>query len=239
MSNTYYHVNNLRTMFTPGRRVFTSNQNYLENNVCQSCLKVKVVYNREFFLPTIGMSESTNIMQNIGNYDELSFYFPLSVSGRITAGTADSFMQKCACCSDTSLVGIKLRNGSKFYVHKGIILNESWEPLMITGYNVIVSPSTTSEGMVINPVKPILLLSPRVFSENNIVTKAIKEILIPTGGNYSVPMFNIEYRSLLSTVTTIVDNIDDYIIKPHVPENYDTLNDDIWDCLNKNKNDLV
>ena len=239
MSNTYCNVNNLRTMFSPSWRRFASTQNYLENNACQSCLKVKVVCNKEFFLPTIGMSDSTNIMHGMGNYDELSFYFPLSVSGRITAGTVDSFIQKCAWVNGAPLNEIKLRNGSKFYVHQGIILNESWDPLMITGYNVIVSPSATSEGMVVSPIKPILLLSPRVFQENNIVTKAIKEILILTGSNNSVHMYNIEHRLLSSTVTTIVDNIDDYIIKPHVPEDYDTLNDDIWDCLNKNKNDLV
>lgn len=132
------------------------------------------------------------------------------------------------------LVSVETSKGAKYYGGGGIILDKFYKPLMLCGYLVLVDLSKTTCEIT----QQACYITPRVFTSNDIISKAIVKKCIPFISNNF--MNNSTTRALDLTPCLpriIIEGIDHYFKTPtECNKDLENINTDIWDFLNKNKN---
>ena len=218
--------------------------NYQNNTVFSKFFEVIVPYNGECFIPVLGLLDTLSHIQSwldsIDPTQSIKFSYPLYVGGEETRKTADSIIQSINRCSrNRRLAHIKTCKGLDYYGGQGLIFDELWNPFMVCGF--IINVDGINKTMSI--VRPVCYVSPTVFVNGDILSKAIIKKVIPyiSLHGISVPcrdriLFNTsEFRN----VTVTIAPIKGFIVSPTKPGTIENLDDSIWEFLRKNISDLV
>lgn len=219
---------------------------YENNKLFTRFLNVDLSLNKDCFIPTVGF---INTLKNIYKLVDsemplpnIKVSYPLCVGGVETRKTADSIIQSINNCSSMlRLRNIKTSKGLDYYGGQGIIFDENWNPMMLCGF--IINIDTTNK--CVNIVNPICYISPDVFDSNDILSKAIIKKIIPYLGSESISMQSTLRESYFVNCDNYYDNIpirieriDKFFTCPCSPGNAETLNCQIWEFLERNKESL-
>lgn len=228
--------------------------NYQNNTVFSKFFEVIVPYNGECFIPVLGLLDTLSHIQSwldsIDPAQSIKFSYPLYVGGEETRKTADSIIQSINRCSKRRrLTHIKTCKGLDYYGGQGLIFDELWNPFMVCGFIIKVDGINKTMSFV----RPVCYVSPTVFVNGDILSKAIIKKVIPyiSLHGISVPyrdriLFNTnEFKNVTVTITPIKG----FIVSPtkpgtiksldKKPDTIENLDDSIWEFLRKNISDLI
>ena len=228
--------------------------NYQNNTVFSKFFEVIVPYNGECFIPILGLSNTLSCIQDwfasVAPAQFTKFSYPLYVGGEETRKTADSIIQSINRCSrGRRLAHIKTCKGLDYYGGQGLIFDELWNPFMVCGFIINVDGINRTMSVV----RPVCYVSPTVFVNGDILSKAIVKKVIPfiSLHGISVPVRDIalfntnEFRNVSVTVAPIKG----FIVSPtkpgtiksldKEPDTIENLDNSIWEFLRKNISDLV
>lgn len=228
--------------------------NYQNNTVFSKFFEVIIPYNGECFIPVLGLSETLSRIHDwldtIDPTQFIKFSYPLYVGGEETRKTADSIIQSINRCSRVRrLAHIKTYKGLDYYGGQGLIFDELWNPFMVCGFIINVDGINKT----VSVVRPVCYVSPTVFVNGDILSKAIIKKIIPyiSLHGISVP---VRDRALLNTtefrnVSVTIAPIKGFIISPtkpgtiksldREPDTIENLDNSIWEFLRKNISDLI
>lgn len=228
--------------------------NYQNNTVFSKFFEVTVPYNGECFIPILGLSKTLSHIQNwldsMTPAQFIKFSYPLYVGGEETRKTADSIIQSINRCSrGRRLAHIKTCKGLDYYGGQGLIFDELWNPFMVCGFIINVDGINRTMSVV----RPVCYVSPTVFVNGDILSKAIIKKVIPyislhgISAPYGVSV--LSNTNELRNVSVTIAPINGFIISPtkpgtiksldKKPDTIENLDNSIWDFLLKNVNDLV
>ena len=228
--------------------------NYQNNTVFSKFFEVIIPYNGECFIPVLGLSETLSHIQDwldsIDPAQFMKFSYPLYVGGEETRKTADSIIQSINRCSrNRRLAHIKTCKGLDYYGGQGIIFDELWNTLMVCGFIINVNGINKT----ISIVRPVCYVSPTIFVNGDILSKAIIKKVIPY---ISLHGISVPYRDRIPSntnefrnVTVTITPIKGFIVSPtkpgtiksldKKPDTIENLDDSIWEFLRKNISDLI
>ena len=144
--------------------------------------------------------------------------------------------------------GIRLQKittgkGEVCYGGKGIILDESYTPLLLCTLTAR-SVHTEDNGNTMVYYRPVCHVSPKVFLESNkLINKGIIKKLIPyyTSRDINPPRSNHSFSSNIEDrkVKVIVDNFNKFFVEPIKPTPSTCSNDALNECLIDNIDDIM
>lgn len=220
---------------------------YENNNVFSRFLEVVLSYDEECFIPVLGISSTIPFIHKWLNAESpaqfVKLSFPLYVGGTEERKTADSIIQSInRCPRNLRLSNIKTSKGLDYYGGQGLILDEHWNPMMLCGFIIKIDRINRS----IHIVRPICYISPNVFENNDILSRAILKKVIPYMSIHGInpPIFrsisylNFSYDTFKNVLVTICP-IDKYFVAPESPTEIEELDNSIWSFLRENINDLM
>lgn len=218
--------------------------NYQNNTVFSKFFEVIVPYNGECFIPVLGLSNTISCIRDwfasVAPAQFTKFSYPLYIGGEETRKTADSIIQSINRCSrGRRLTHIKTCKGLDYYGGQGLIFDELWNPFMVCGFIINVDGINRA----ISVVRPVCYVSPTIFVNGDILSKAIIKKVIPyiSLHGISVPVRDIalfntnEFRNVSVTIAPIKG----FIVSPTKPGTIENLDNSIWEFLRKNISDLV
>lgn len=200
-----------------------------ENSIFNRMFVVKISNTKEFFIPCLDVK---SIVDTIIKSENTSFdiTIPIYSSMYTTKRTADSILNTiCNCPTLSPVAKVTTSKGLIYYGGNGLIFDKDWKPLCIGGYKAQVI-----EGEI-HMLSKVCYIHPEVFISNDILEKAIIKKLIPFLTMHDTP------RGLLSDskATIIVKDCSNMISTAIPPINNSTLNSDIWDILDKEKDSIA
>ena len=228
--------------------------NYQNNTVFSKFFEVTVPYNGECFIPILGLSKTLSHIQNwldsMTPAQFTKFSYPLYVGGEETRKTADSIIQSINRCSrGRRLAHIKTCKGLDYYGGQGLIFDELWNPFMVCGFIINVDGINRTMSVV----RPVCYVSPTVFVNGDILSKAIIKKVIPyislhgISAPYGVSV--LSNTNELRNVSVTIVPIKGFIVSPtkpgtiksldREPDTIENLDNSIWEFLRKNISDLV
>lgn len=231
--------------------------NYQSNTVFSKFFEVIIPYNGECFIPILGLSDTLSHIQNwldtIDPTQFIKFSYPLYVGGEETRKTADSIIKSINRCSrNRRLAHIKTCKGLDYYGGQGLIFDELWNPFMVCGF--IINVDGINKTMSV--VRPVCYVSPTVFVNGDILSKAIVKKVIPYISLHGISV-HYTYRGMIPfnntnefrNVTVTIAPIKGFIVSPTKPgtiksldgkpDTIENLDNSIWEFLRKNISDLI
>ncbi len=229
--------------------------NYQNNTVFSKFFEVIIPYNGECFIPVLGLSNTLSCIQDwfasVAPAQFTKFSYPLYIGGEETRKTADSIIQSINRCSrGRRLTHIKTCKGLDYYGGQGLIFDELWNPFMVCGFIINVDGINKT----ISAVRPVCYVSPTVFVNGDILSKAIIKKVIPYISLHGIsapyrgriPFNNTnEFRNVPVTIAPIKG----FIVSPtkpgtiksldREPDTIENLDNSIWEFLRNNISDLV
>lgn len=219
--------------------------NYQNNTVFSKFFEVIIPYNGECFIPVLGLSDTLSRIQDwldtIDPTQFIKFSYPLYVGGEETRKTADFIIQSInRCPRSRRLAHIKTCKGLDYYGGQGLIFDELWNPFIVCGF--IINVDGINKTMSV--VRPVCYVSPTVFVNGDILSKAIIKKVIPyiSLHGISVPYgdrFPFNNTNEFKNVTVTITPIKGFIVSPTKPGTIENLDDSIWEFLRKNISDLI
>ena len=137
------------------------------------------------------------------------------------------------------LVKITTNKEDIYYGGRGIILDRDYTPLLLCTYSVKKVLDDNGYNMVYH--RPICHISPKVFSESDrVVNKGIIKKVIPFFSNTEItsPRNTTFLTGDASKVKVVVDNFDDFFVRPNQPTPNACSNDILNECLIDNIEDI-
>lgn len=222
------------------------NLNYEKNSLFSKFINVNIYKDKEFFIPILNIRGVIgSICEWVKNSEEKSMEvsYPLYYKKEYIKSTADSIISTFIDDIDDRLCKVTTSKGNSFYGSRGLILDQNWKPLILCGYNMKLSniakqSSTLDE--IFESINPIVYISPYVFTNTDIISKAILKKIIPFFfDNYiNNPgiIRDITNESTHFGVTVEVRNLNNYFNSPIAPTK---LSDDlIWSLLDLYKDKI-
>lgn len=219
--------------------------NYQNNTVFSKFFEVIIPYNGECFIPILGLSDTLSRIQDwldtIDPTQFIRFSYPLYVGGEETRKTADSIIQSINRCSrGRRLAHIKTCKGLDYYGGQGLIFDELWNPFMVCGFIINVDGINKT----VSVVRPVCYISPTVFVNGDILSKAIIKKVVPYISLHGISVPNIGRLPFNNTnefrnVTVTIAPIKGFIVSPTKPGTIKNLDSSIWEFLRKNISDLI
>lgn len=233
-----------RGFYVPQRRELP---NYENHGVYHRFLEIVAEPTEEFFIPAMGIETTMNfIIEHLHDTEPIRVSYPLYVRGYEERKTANAILQAIAKCSGESrLEEIRTSKGLDYYGGSGLIFDEDWNPLMICGFMARIIDRDR-----LKIEKPICYVSPEVFQNSDLISKAIVKKVIPYLSNNPL---SIRVPSMFDQSGTVMYDQEDFthveVIIRHlnnlfvVPENPLRLgsapsDDSIWQFLSDNINEL-
>lgn len=222
--------------------------NYENNAVFSRFLEIILPYDGECFIPVMGLSGTIDYIQqwfdSAHPTQPVKLSYPLYVGGSQMRRTADSIIQSInKCPASLRLSNIKTSKGLDYYGGQGLIFDEHWNPLILCGFTINIDRTNK----LITVLKPVCYVSPVVFENNDLLSKAIVKKVIPyisMNGVSVPPIFRLRSYILFSydrfsNVPVTIEYINDYFTTPARPSIIEGFDDSIWDFLTDNVNDLI
>lgn len=224
------------------------NYSNYENNVGFSkFLEIVISQEGECFIPVVGLSNTLKFIHDHINEESdvpsMRISYPLYVEGKDSKRTANTIIQSInRCPARARLSKIQTSKGLNYYGGQGLIFDEHWNPYMICGFIINIDKINR----LISIVRPVCYISPIVFENNDILSKAIIKKVIPyISTGISVPNLfkNCSYLTYNSyafqNVPIAIEKLDKYFSSPIKPTIIETMNDLIWRFLENNVEDLI
>lgn len=218
---------------------------YVNNGFFSKFLQITLPYEGECFIPVVVASDIfsliTNWLISEGPTEPIQVSIPLFVGGSDTKKQADSIIQSInKCPKKYRLANIKTSKGLDYYGGNGMIFDENWDPMMLVGYHIKIDRTYRT----VEVISPVCYVTPKVFEGNDILSKAILKKVIPffSTGRIFIPnnvLGTRYYPETFSRIPVTIQYLDKFFYTPNKPVNIENLDDDIWDCLNRNIDDLV
>lgn len=233
---------------------------YEDHTVFSRFFEITLPYEGDCFIPVVGFARtlaflSAEIVKTDNSKDPIKISYPLYIGSEQTSKTVDSiFKGFIRCDRSTRLINIKTSKGLDYYGGQGLIFDNSWNPIMMCGFNININRADKC----IKFLKPVCFISPDVFTNNDLISKAIaKKIIYYLSVNkLCIPTALIHLRSIASaniadsTITfdnyafdnalVVIKNLKEYFIKPtDVKLDSETLDTSIWEFLYNNIDELV
>lgn len=220
---------------------------YEDNNIYSRFFEIIVPCEGTCFIPVLGMRATLNLIRYRFEQESpqpIKISYPLYVGAIDTKRTADSIIQSInKCPAKARLRNIKTSKGLDYYGGQGLIFDENWAPLMICGSIIDID----KEDRRISIKHPICYVSPSVFENNDLLSKAIikkiipfissKSILIPEAIRNSP---NVYYRSSdFCDIPVTIKPLGEYFRTPLFLNNKEDVSSSIWEFLSTNITDLL
>lgn len=223
-----------RTSTVYGQSINSRVVSFTDNNIFNISLVVPIQTNCNIFIPLIATNSihSKDITETI--------IFPLYINGNVQKRTSDAILKTVFCANERRLVKISTPKGDVFYSGKGVLLDSAFNPLMIWGYKTFIEDK--KEGLLRYNTTPIgyqCYISPRVFTNEDLVSKAIIKKVIPYISSEVIYSYgNSTFNRISGSVVITIQDIDYMIVRPETPVNFDTIDDDIWSAIRDNINNI-
>lgn len=241
----------LRNMFVEASGGYFSrtlrDPNYDNNLLFHHFLQVDIEKDKEFFIPVLGLYNSFRAILAWMNAncpdDTLRLCYPLYVSADATKKTGDSIIQAISDCpSNLRLVKINTTKGIDYYGGGGIAMDDKWNPLMLLGYQVKLDLVDSK----IQVIRPSCKIDPSVFTNADILSKAIIKKVIPF---FSYNSLTYPYLGYLSGTVTFPDSmgyipiniekLNPFFTEVTSPKDLGNIDDEIYECLNNNLDKII
>lgn len=218
---------------------------FSNNTVFSKLLHQKLTRNSRCFLPIINVPDMIyRIIKWLKTEDggeSLDLFWKLYVGATTRYKTlAPIFSDIVKGDSRYRLSKIITGKGMDYYGGNGIIFDANWEPLMMAGSEVFIN----SEKLEVNAVTPICYVSPQVLDRKDMLSKAIINKIVPylsISGAYK-PRWLTEDPEITAypidsykvKVPIVITDLSKFFVTPVAPTNIDTINNELWGCLDKN-----
>ena len=220
---------------------------YEDNSIYSRFFEIIVPCEGTCFIPVLGMWATLNLIRYRFEQESpqpIKISYPLYVGAIDTKRTADSIIQSINRCPvNARLCNIKTSKGLDYYGGQGLIFDENWAPLMICGFIIDIG----KEGRTIFIKHPICYVSPSVFENNDLLSKAIIKKIIPfiSSRGISIPRVrisssNVYYGSSdFCNIPVTIKPLGEYFRTPLFLNNKEDVSDSIWEFLSTNITDLL
>lgn len=211
---------------------------FRDNSPLGTFLNIEVPESGQFFIPNIEISKTLSLL----SLGESHIAYPLYYKNQISKRTASAIIKALWECSRVSRL-IKCKTAKEiYYGGPGMIFNSQLKPLLMCGYIM----NKNSEG--ISLVKPICYVDCTVFSNKDLLSKAIIKDIIPcisTQNMYissafselinNIPQDWFDGPNYLNKVEVIIKDLSNMVFKPRTPElEKNELNSSLWECVQNN-----
>lgn len=226
-------------------RVNVDLPHYEDNSIYSRFFEIIVPCEGTCFIPVLGMWDTLHLISCRFEQESpqpIKISYPLYVGAIDTKRTADSIIQSInRCPAKARLYNIKTSKGLDYYGGQGLIFDENWAPLMICGFIIDID----KEGRRISIKHPICYVSPFVFENNDLLSKAIIKKIIPfiSSKGILIPeviINNVHYRSNdFCNIPVTIKPLGEYFHTPLFLNNKEDVSDSIWEFLSTNITDLL
>lgn len=217
----------------------------VNNKLFSRFLNIEIPTGGECFIPKLQYRELCNkLLDWLDSNPEapLKVSYPLFVGGTEEKKTGDSVIQSINRCNKlmrlSHIVTTKERD---YYGGNGLIFTDRWNPIFMIGFIINID----KENRKITFKHPICYVSPRVFIEKDILSKTMIKKIIPhisSRGALSPTWITGNYHYRISSeiipflgVPVVVKYLENYFQTPVQPSNPNTFNEDIWEFLKENE----
>ena len=186
------------------------------NNVYEKAIIVNIVAKGVSFIPTTMFLKIFNNSHRLFDNKDVSVICPLTIYSREEKKAPDTIIRRMFSIDDTEgLIKVTTGKGLDYIGGTGIIFDQHWNPLMMTGIEISETQSEVDRSWVC----PILYVSPDVFEREDCVSRAIVRKLIPWYAKNFVysSLWGATTSSLRETVRIKVEDFSHMFISPIAP----------------------
>ena len=183
------------------------------NTALTKAMIVNMNPNGVSFIPTALFKRVYEVREEIPRETSTSIIYPLVVSSSDEKKAPDTILRRLFSIDDSyGLIRVITAKGTDYIGGTGLIFDQNWNPLMMTGMEIY--------HFYDNPVLyPVLYVSPEVFSREDSISRAIVKKLIPWyGRNFVYSSIFENYNTCCSkTICIKIEDFSHMFIKPRPP----------------------
>ena len=183
------------------------------NTALTKAMIVNMNPNGVSFIPTALFKRVYEVREEIPRETSTSIMCPLVVSSSDEKKAPDTILRRLFSIDDRyGLIRIITAKGTDYIGGTGLIFDQNWNPLMMTGMEIYHFYN--------EPVLcPVLYVSPEVFSREDSISRAIVKKLIPWyGSNFVYSSIFENYNTCCSkTICIKIEDFSHMFIKPRPP----------------------
>ena len=183
------------------------------NTALTKAMIVNMNPNGVSFIPTALFKRVYEVREEIPRETSTSIMCPLVVHSSDEKKAPDTILRRLFSIDDSyGLIRVITAKGTDYIGGTGLIFDQNWNPLMMTGMEIY--------HFYDNPVLyPVLYVSPEVFSREDSISRAIVKKLIPWyGSNFVYSSIFENYNTCCSkTICIKIEDFSHMFIKPRPP----------------------
>lgn len=183
------------------------------NNVLTKAMIVNMNPNEVSFIPTALFKRVYEVREKIPRETSTSIICPLVVNSSDNKKAPDTILRRLFSINDNfGLIRVRTEKGTDYIGGTGLIFDQNWNPLMMTGMEIYHFYN--------EPVLyPVLYVSPEVFSREDSISRAIVKKLIPWyGSNFVYSSIFENYNTCIHrTIHIKIEDFSHMFIKPRPP----------------------
>lgn len=183
------------------------------NTALTKAMIVNMNPNGASFIPTALFKRVYEVREEIPRETSTSIMCPLVVSSSDEKKAPDTILRRLFSIDDSyGLIRVITAKGTDYIGGTGLIFDQNWNPLMMTGMQIYHFYN--------EPVLyPVLYVSPEVFSREDSISRAIVKKLIPWyGSNFVYSSIFENYNTYCSkTICIKIEDFSHMFIKPRPP----------------------
>ena len=202
--------------FNPNHFTRLANREYnslSRNTALTEAMIVNMNPNGVSFIPTALFKRVYEVREEIPRETSTSIMCPLVVSSSDGKKAPDTILRRLFSIDDSyGLIRVITAKGTDYIGGTGLIFDQNWNPLMMTGMEIYHFYN--------EPVLyPVLYVSPEVFSREDSISRAIVKKLIPWyGSNFVYSSIFENYNTCCSkTICIKIEDFSHMFITPRPP----------------------
>ena len=202
--------------FNPNHITRLANREYnslSRNTVLTKAMIVNMNPNEVSFIPTALFKRVYEVREKIPRETSTSIICPLVVFSSDNKKAPDAILRRLFSINDNfGLIRVRTAKGTDYIGGTGLIFDQNWNPLMMTGMEIYHFYN--------EPVLyPVLYVSPEVFSREDSISRAIVKKLIPWyGSNFVYSSIFENYNTCIHrTIHIKIEDFSHMFIKPRPP----------------------
>lgn len=183
------------------------------NTALTKAMIVNMNPNGVSFIPTALFKRVYEVREKIPRETSTSIICPLVASRSDEKKAPDTILRRLFSIDDNyGLIRVITEKGTDYIGGTGLIFDQNWNPLMMTGMEI--------HHFYDEPVLyPVLYVSPEVFSREDSISRAIVKKLIPWYGSNFVysSIFENSITCISKTICIKIEDFSHMFIKPRPP----------------------